>query len=273
MILNKFIINSVLNRKEEEGNEKKKIFLSILVISIICFIITYSCYLHYKNYLLNEENQICIFAENVNDWNDTYMYSVYPFYVTVTDLNKDGKLELITATIDGTAKYSHNNYYVAQIGKNEVVQLETNIRQGQSSADIIYNIMYQGNEKENVPVYYDVKNNMYYSIHKDYIINLEETVQAIVGLTLDDDMIKEERIVYAYYQQDDEKLEASYWNYENKELSVENYQMIEENTYPDFKRMEMTWKWHKATWREISDMNPNELRNLLEDLYSNFTVK
>ncbi len=251
---------------------KKKLFLRIMIISIVCIIIC-SCYLYYKYYLLDAENQIYIFTENVNEWNDTYTYNEYPFYVTVTDLNKDGKLELITATIDGTAKYSHNNYYVVKMGKSEVVQLQTSIGQGQSSADIIYNIMYQGNEKENVPVYYDVKNKMYYSIHKDYTISPEGKVQGIVGLTLDGDMIKEERIVYAYYERDDERFEASYWNYEKEELSVESYQMIEENTYPDFKRMEMTWKWHKATWREISDMDQNELRNLLEDLYNNFTIK
>ena len=49
--------------------------------------------------------------------------------------------------------------------------------------------------------------------------------------------------------------------------------MIEENTYPDLERMEMTWKWHKVTWREISDMDQNKLKALLDDLYNNFTVK
>lgn len=253
--------------------KRKKLFISIIIISIVCFIILCSCYLYYKKHLLNAENQICIFAENVDEWNDTYMYSAYPFYVTVTDLNKDGKLELITATIDGTAKYSHNNYYAVKMGKSELIQLQTNIRQGQSSADIIYNIMYEENEKENVPVYYDVRNNMYYSIHKDYIISPEGQVESIVGLTLNGDMIQEERIVYAYHEHDDEKLKTSYWNYEGEELSVENYKMIEENTYPDLERMEMTWKWHKVTWREISDMDQNKLKALLDDLYNNFTVK
>lgn len=86
-------------------------------------------------------------------------------------------------------------------------------------------------------------------------------------------MIKEERIAYAYYEYDDEKLKASYWNYEKEELSVESYEMIEENTYPNLKKMEMTWKWQKVTWEQISNMNQEELRGLLEDLYNNFAVK
>lgn len=253
--------------------KKKKLFIRIIIISIICVIALCICCLYYKNYSLNEVNQIGIFIENVNEWNDTYMYSTYPFYMTVADLNQDGKLELITATIDGTAKYSHNNYYVVKMGKNELMQLPTNINQGRSSADIIYNIMYGENEKENVPVYYDLKNNMYYSIHKDYFVNPEGRVEGIVSLTLDGDMIKEERIAYAYYEYDDEKLKASYWNYEKEELSVESYEMIEENTYPNLKKMEMTWKWQKVTWEQISNMNQEELRGLLEDLYNNFAVK
>ncbi|MCM1180338.1 MAG: hypothetical protein NC347_08795 [Clostridium sp.] len=255
-----------------EEMKRKKIFISIIIISIMCFIILCSCYLYYKKHLFNTENQICIFAENVDEWIDTYKYSAYPFYVTVTDLNKDGKLELITATIDGTAKYSHNNYYVVKRGKGELIQLQTNIRQGQSSADIIYNIMYEENEKENVPVYYDVRNNMYYSIHKDYIASPEGQVQSIVGLTLNGDMIQEERIVYAYYEHD-EKLKASYWNYEGEKLSAENYKVVVGNPYPDLERMEMTWKWRKVTWEEISNMDQNKLKTLLDELYNDFAIE
>lgn len=41
------------------------------------------------------------------------------------------------------------------------MQLQANISQGQSSADIIYCVMYEEIEKESVPAYYNAKNNTY----------------------------------------------------------------------------------------------------------------
>lgn len=141
-----------------------------------------------------------------------------------------------------------------------------------NSPDIIYDVIYKEKEIVTVPVYYDTKSDMYYSIHKDFCrVTSEESTESIVVLTVDNDEIKVQHLAYKLFEYNNEPV-ISYWDYKQGELSEESYKKLEECTYPDLQEMEMTWKWHKVTGDQMANMDQGEIRELLINLYNNFTI-
>lgn len=228
----------------------------------------------YLNNAVNDKQQVDIFANCVNEWSDIYESSSDPFYITVADMNQDGRLELITSVIDGSGRYSNSNYYIIN-GKRGLIKLEREKDSGRFGCDIIYDVVYGDKEVVNVPVYCDKDNNIYYSIQKDFLrAEAGKSLESMVSLAVDNGIIKEECIAYKLFEYDkkSDKTKISYWNFNEEELSEEEYEEIADNMYPNMEKMEMTWKWHKATWSQIADMNQGELVQLLKELYGSFSI-
>lgn len=243
---------------------------------IVFIIIGFACGIFILNSNMNAKKQIRIFADQVEEWSKIYISSPYPFYITVGDLNQDGVLELITATIEGTGKYSQNSFFIIDNRTYKPIQLQKDKEGKLNTPDIIYNVMYGEKDIEKVPVYYDSKNNIYYSVYTDYCtVTPKESTESVVGMTIDNNKIKEHYLAYKLYEhnsggQDD--VIISYWDYSHNELSEKDYNKIEQCTYPDFHKMEMTWKWYKITGNQLINMDQEEIYKLLIELYSHFDI-
>lgn len=94
--------------------KRKKLLASGMILLVIGIIIFLMLILFNRNIGMDEERQIRNFADRVAEWNTIYISSSYPYYITIADLNRDGRLELITSTIEGTGRYSQNHYYMIE---------------------------------------------------------------------------------------------------------------------------------------------------------------
>lgn len=250
---------------------KKRVLESIILIVAVFSIIM----LYGKNAGMDENRQINIFADMVAEWSKNYLSDPRPFYITVSDLNKDGRLELITARIEGTGKYSQNGYYVVDEESLEVIKLPEYPAERLKSPDLIYDIMYQEKERVDVPVYYDKKNNRFYSIHRDFCrVTSQELTEAVVSVSMNGDVIEEQYMAYKIFEHNSEGdiLAISYRDYSGNGLSEEEYEAIEGCTYSGMQKKKMTWKWQKVTGSQIANMEHYEVYKVLQDIYSSFKI-
>lgn len=250
---------------------KKRVLNSIILIVTVFSIIT----LYSKNVGMDENVQINIFADKAAEWSKDYLSDPYPFYITVADLNKDGRLELITAGIEGTGKYSQNRYYVVDEESSTVIKLQEYPAERLKSPDLIYDVIYQEKESVDVPVYYDKKNNRFYSIHRDFCrMTSQELTEAVVSVSMNRDVIEEQYMAYKNFEHDSEgDIPAiSYRDYSGNRLSEEEYKAIEGCTYSGMQKKKMTWKWQKVTGSQIANMEQYEVYKVLKDIYSSFKI-
>ena len=79
---------------------------------------------------------------------------------TVTDLDQNGRLELIISRLEGSGQYTYSDYYEVNKELDKLTPCEWLDRTFESEADIMVS---------SVPVYYDSNNKMYYYIFHDRI--------------------------------------------------------------------------------------------------------
>lgn len=235
----------------------------------ICFIIYFSR----TNVTMHTEKQIDVFIEKIYDWSNISGY----FYFTIGDLNQDGKLELVTSTIQGSGSFSSNGYYIVNDRDLIVLQEE---RADQCSSALINDFLQEGQKSESgilhVPVYYDKQKNMYYYIHHDYSGHTPyESIDRIISLSMKDNIIREEVLAYKKIKkQNGINPIILYQDNSQNEISEVEYKKIIDLKYNNCEKMQMSWKWKRVERvEEIKNMNKEELKKILMEMYGEFEIK
>lgn len=113
-----------------------------------------------KNHSDSIEKQLDLISENVAVWwgDDDILFGRYGY--SVTDFNRNGRLEIIASSCQGSGFYTRSSIWEVNESMNGLLPVEKNISEGDSEADVI---------TDSVPVYYDAAANRYYFIFDDVI--------------------------------------------------------------------------------------------------------
>lgn len=104
--------------------------------------------------------QLDLIAANADLWKQTEVFGLWGY--AVTDLDQNGRLEILSASVQGTGFYTLILAFEvneAGTGLEEIKQLRADY---ESSPDVIV---------DSVPVYFDTENGIYYYIFDDIIRN------------------------------------------------------------------------------------------------------
>lgn len=104
--------------------------------------------------------QLGVIAENIELWRVKYEDIIEKVYYAVTDLDQNGRLEIIVSDMGGTGSYSYSRFYEVNEQHDGLTECETDFIEGSSQPDIIV---------ENTDAYYDTAKNIFYYIEKDFI--------------------------------------------------------------------------------------------------------
>lgn len=251
---------------------KKRILIVIFILSFmsgICLIIYFSRI----NDVMCTEKQMDVFVEKIYDWSNISGY----FYFTMGDLNQDGKLELVTSTIQGSGSFSSNRYYTVYDKDLIVLQEE---RTDQCSSAFINDLLQEDQKGESgllyVPVYYDKQKNIYYYIHHDYSGHTPyESIDRIISFSIKDNIVKEEVLAYKKIKkQNGINSIIFYEDNSQNEISEVEYEKIVDMKYNNCEKMQMRWKWKRVeVAKEIKDINKEELKKILMELYEEFEIR
>lgn len=150
-------------------SKSKKGGIIIFIIAIICIIVAV-CLLHNKQEVVNvdeekniivTENQINVIFNNKNLWYKDTEFDKYSY--AVTDLDKNGRLEIISSICQGTGFYTYTEIYEVNENVEGLNLCKSDMAEYDfSQADII---------KNKWKVFYDKANNQYHYVFEDMTKN------------------------------------------------------------------------------------------------------
>lgn len=204
--------------------------------------------------------QIRMIATQRDVWKDSVEKFGYENYA-VTDMNGNGRLELITAVCGGTGRFTYSNVY-------EVNESFDGLRhykilrdsEGDSQPDII---------TSPVPVYYDSENERYYYVFHDFVrLGIEGHTDMLYGYWLEDGEVQTKMIAYysQIYDRKTDRIIRTYKDAEDNEISEEAYNQAEAKAFSGMEKRSGSIGW--KVFDEEMDISSAPAK-VLEDMFFN----
>ncbi len=206
--------------------------------------------------------QIKLIADNFDSWklSDKIGLGAY----AVTDIDNNGRLEIISSYCNGTGLYSNNNVW--QINKNMdgLEKCNQNINEEDSQPDLI--------SYDNLDAYYDSQKNIYYLILQDMSRNgMAEYYENKRAWSLQDNEIKQNYLAHktTVYTDDEDNAQITCKDANDNPITQEEYKNIADKIYSGLKKLSV-----KINWVNTQDLtDKDKLYDALYDSYKNFSIK
>lgn len=240
---------------------KKRIFAIsfalILIISVFC-----GCSANVGKQMELAVINTDLWAIEVEDGTTVYSYAV-------TDLDKNGRIEIVASMNYGSANITETKYYEVSESGDSLTELE-HIYTGDSQADVTFGSAKCYKDKDSGQIYY-----VFTDINKK---NIRESYTSKIALTLFEGKVTEEVLAVeaSIYNDSTEEYDLSYTDGQGNAISESRYNTIEASRFEGYKTMSATFGWKGYTYQKhittIYSAN-GDLEKLLWDSYNLFKVK
>lgn len=204
------------------------------------------------------EKQLAVILDNISKWSLTKELEQYDAYgYAITDLDRNGRLEIITSHCDGTGLYSYNKYYEVNESLDGINELTTNLK----DEDIQTYIM-----DATVKVFYDAIKNEYHYVFTNVNRNgAPEYNEAKYEVVLKDGKITQKLLANKdiIYKNGGEDIDIIIKNADGEELTDESYERYEYIHFKDYEYSLASIEWV---------MNGDSTKRELEKSYNNFKL-
>lgn len=241
--------------------KNKKVGIIIVVI-VVCVIVTAICLTNKKeneenipNTTQNIEEQLNLILDNKDLWYKDTETDIFNY--AVTDLDQNGRLEIIASIYQGTGIYTYTTIYEVnetldslQICKNDEA------KEYDSQADII---------QDKLTVFYDNKENIYHYVLKDLIKNgAAEYYENKRDFYLQNGKINEKYLAYknTIYLNGDPNISCN--EKDGISITEEEYNNYENNCFKNFEKMNANVNW----LYNYTNINFEDLKNS----YNKFSI-
>lgn len=215
---------------------------------------------------LNIEKQLQVITDNY-EWKCPQSDYVRRMF-SVTDLDQNGRLELIVSRLEGTGWYTYSDYYEVNKELNGLTLLEGLSGGDKSQADIM---------TDKVSVYYDSHNQIYYYIYDDLIKDgIHYSYENKRALSLIDGKLSERLLAYknTYYNDvSDSSASISCKDADGNEIGENEYDLIDEIIFTDFIKKEACFFWFDANDLNYGNLSDNEIGVILQKSYNGFLIQ
>ena len=202
------------------------------------------------------DEQIALIAANADQWKQDVEY--FPWGYVVTDLDHNGRLEIISSSVQGTGFYSYNLAFEVNEAGNALTDLLASLSERTDSApDIMVS---------KVPFYFDKEANRYYYIFDDMIRNgMAEYYENKRAISIIDS--KWEEIPLAnkstiYTDADHSVTTCSDTNGNN--ISEAQYDAIAQTVYGNLEAGELCLNWIMTDNEDFAKTTPAQLTDKLK---------
>lgn len=222
---------------------------------------------------LSKEEQADIMSKKVKKWVKNRLDTEwFPYrYLALTDLDFDGKIELIISTgMQGSGLFTISNFYQVNAEGTSLQECEGYV-EDRDEEDIVDAID---------TAYYNQKTNRYNYITRSYARNgYMEYGDTVHALSFDKGKIMIDSIAYFYHNEEPSYGEVGdtyikFVDGKEKKITKKEYKPNElaEAYFKDCKKMSVTIKWIKLNkkWKKYSE---NEIAKKLLKSYNVFSVK
>ena len=212
---------------------------------------------------INVEKQIDVIMNNIDTWNLSTDEDIYaPYGYAITDLDQNGRLEIIASSCQGTGIYTYSNYYEVNESLNGLNKIERHVEEGSSEADIML---------PTVKVFIDKAANEYHYIFDDLVkASAAEYYENKQDIVLKNGRLYEKTIAYRNTVYTDSNPNVTLKDANNKEITAEDYALIENKLFSNLELKFANIEWVSTTDVDFSSVSGDELKNKLIESYEKF---
>jgi len=209
--------------------------------------------------------QLQLIADNIDTWrgDDTEVYNY-----AVTDLDQNGRLEIISSSCQGTGLYTYTDVWEVDEALSKLDPIENPVVEGDSQADIIV---------ESTPVYFDADSGVYNYVFGDVTRNgLAGYYENVRAITLVDGTLSQKYIAYKSMVSDtpNAKSTVTYTASDGKTvISEDEYAAAVENAFAGLEKKKAAFGWTDEDAETINAMDGAALYSMLEKSYEGFSIK
>ncbi len=180
--------------------------------------------------------QLELIADNVDQWALPMDYANEVYEYAVTDLDGNGRLEIIAANMGGTGIYTYSNFYEVNETYDGITLCERDVMEGESQADIGTGA---------VQAYYDSETGTTYYVFEDYLKNgAAEHYEVQIAISLADGKISEETLAIRSEIYDVEKgLTISCQDADGTEITEDEFEAIADTVFAGLEKREVQFGW------------------------------
>ncbi len=207
------------------------------------------------------EDQIIIIEQNINMWKLSPDYANEVYSYAVTDLDGNGRLEVIASNMGGTGAFTYSHFYEVNEQFDGLVECETKFVEGDSQPDII---------ETTVDVYYDQITGKVYYIEHDLIKMTPGEYHIIQSaLSLNGGKVEVNVLAREIQRYGEATGSITYEDSHGTEITEKAFVEMAENTFGYYGDL------YKAQfgWREMSELNDahyKAVRDYLKQSYESF---
>ena len=214
--------------------------------------------------IINIEKQMDVIMRNIDTWNLLTDDDIYaPYGYAITDLDQNGRLEIIASSCQGTGIYTYSNYYEVNDNLNGLNKIERNIEEYSSEADIMI---------PTVKVFIDKSKNEYHYIFDDLLKNgAAEYYENKQDIVLKNGKLSEKLIAFkdTIYNDKGEPT-VTLKDADNNQITLEDYTTIENKIFSNLELKLANIEWITTADVDFSSVSGDELKNKLTESYEKF---
>lgn len=216
---------------------------------------------------IDYERQIALIAEKAELWKGDEEQVTEPYFYAVTDLDQNGRLELIQSICQGTGFYTYTRLWEVNAEGTDLIACAYAVAEEESQPDVIANP--DG-------AYFDEAQNRYYYIFRDDLrIGGAEYVQDWVAFSLRDGAVSTSLLGQKHTIYEENGVEVTvYTDADGAEIDEAAYNRAAEKAFSDLMAMDATIGWTDyMVSAEMDRLTTEELREVLKTSWKGFAVK
>ncbi len=211
------------------------------------------------------QSQIRLLAANGDTWLSRLELDQYiPYQFAVTDLDRNGRLELLLSTFQGTGHYSYNYLWQVDPQTQTLTECPWPLGEGESPADLTFN--------QEIPCYYDENGDVYHYIFTDLLkIGAAQYLYSIRSVTLDQGVLSEETLAVHQESYDENGSQHLSWeDAQGNAISREAYDAAAAEHYAGLSVRTVEFAWLSPADADFTAMDPDTLAQYLDQSYQGF---
>ncbi|MBT9779774.1 hypothetical protein GPL15_25210 [Clostridium sp. MCC353] len=210
------------------------------------------------------EKQLQIISDNYL-WPPDH-YSGTNHMYAVTDLDQNGRLELICSILQGSGRYTDSVYYEVKETLDGLEECPLENRELDSGADLV---------TESAPVYYDPEYCAYYFIFDDLIKDgMDLSYENKRAVSLADGKLTEQILAFKTTQYDEHSpISITCEDAIGRKITEVEYKGIADTEFGDLIKKEACFSWFSLSDLELEPLNKPALLNRLRQSYEGFLIQ
>ena len=215
--------------------------------------------------MLSPAEQIALISAECAQWLPNEEWYYQPYSYAVTDLNQNGRLELLVSCCQGTGIFTITDVYEVSEDGESLIYCENSLGEGASQSDLIVS---------QAPVYYNEESGAYTYLFSDYMRSgWAWNGEDLRAVTLTEGLLTEEAIVGVTNEYDEEaNCTTTYYNAGGEVIDEVTYNTAITEFFADCVELEVLFNWLNIDCEDAYAMDAEAWISALTSSWDGFGI-